>query len=245
MDTLFDGLLGYERVMLLCGIVLFVFALVVIGVLVVQRRKYLPAIALLVVAIVLIGFPGIQTVKFSQDTVELERIRAQSTASTDPAEHQQAVQTLDSLQQRAAGNPQLEAKVADGYRAVGDVDKAYEIAQSVLAGDPSPATRRTLVPVLTAKLRQSTPTQPGATPVDTQKKQEIADVASQLQKQAQAAPLPVDSHMAMANAQVAIGQPQQAALNVEAARRIDPQVKINPALRDALRRRGQVVDGGH
>jgi hypothetical protein len=245
MDTLFDGLFGYERVMLLCGVVLFVFTLVLIGILVAQRRKFLPAIALLVVAIVLIGFPGIQTVKFSQDMVELDRIRAQAVATTDPAQHQQAVQTLDSLEQRAAGNPQLEAKVADGYRAVGDVDKAYEIAQSVLSGDPSSATRQTLVPVLTAKLRQSTPAQPGAAPVDAQKKQEIDDVASQLQKQAQAVPLSADSHMALANAQVAIGQPQQAALNVEAARRIDPQVRINPALRDALRRRGHVVGEGH
>ena len=244
MDTLFDGLLGYERVMLTCGVVLFVFALVVIGMLVLQRRKFLPAIALLVVAIVLIGFPGIQSVKFSRDTVELDRIRAQSTASIDPAQHQEAVQTLDSLEQRAAGNPQLEAKVADGYRAVGKVDKAYEIAQSVLATDPPPAVRQTLVPVLTAKLEQSTPAQPGAEPVDAREKQEIAEVASQLQRQTQVTPLPADAHIALANAQVAIGQTQQAALNVEAAQRIDPRVRIDPALRDALGRRGHAVDGG-
>lgn len=66
--NVFDGLLGY---------ILFVFALAAITVMIVQRRDFKMARLLIIFAIVLMGFPGIQAVKFSRDTVELNRIRTQ------------------------------------------------------------------------------------------------------------------------------------------------------------------------
>ncbi|NMW26168.1 hypothetical protein HFP05_17915, partial [Rhodanobacter denitrificans] len=152
--NVFDGLLGYEKLMLVCGLILFVFALAAITVMIVQRRDFKMAMALIVLAIVLMGFPGIQAVKFSQDTVELDRIRTQPQAPAGPAQKQQAEQTLANLEQRATGNPQLQAQVSDGYRAIGELDKAYRLAQSVLHEKPSAQVQATLVPVLTAKLNQ-------------------------------------------------------------------------------------------
>ncbi|KZC20998.1 hypothetical protein RHOFW104R3_22450, partial [Rhodanobacter denitrificans] len=152
--NIFDGLYGYEKLMLLCGFILFVFALAAITVMIVQRRDFKMAMGLIVFAIVLMGFPGIQAVKFSQDTVELDRIRAQPQAPADPAQKQQAERTLASLEQRAADNPQLQAQVSDGYRAIGELDQAYRLAQSVLHEKPSAQVQATLVPVLTAKLNQ-------------------------------------------------------------------------------------------
>jgi len=272
--NVFDGLLGYEKLMLICGFILFVFALAAITVMIVQRRDFKMAMALIVLAIVLMGFPGIQAVKFSQDTVELDRIRTQPQAPTDPAQKQQAEQALANLEQRAVGNPQLQAQVSDGYRAIGEVDKAYDLAKSVLREKPSAQVQATLVPVLTAKLNQvqanapvaappaaastavattapagtagvaaaptpapapvpasSTPAAP--TPADSARQHQIAEIARQLQSTDVA--LPAASHAALAKAYVVLGQPQKAQANVEAARRIDPNIRINPNVLRAAR----------
>lgn len=273
--NVFDGLYGYEKLMLLCGLILFVFALAAITVMIVQRRDFKMAMALIVLAIVLMGFPGIQAVKFSQDTVELDRIRTQPQAPTDPAQKQQAQQALSNLEQRSAGNPQLQAQVSDGYRAIGEVDKAYRLAQSVLHEKPSAQVQATLVPVLTAKLNQvqagapiaapppaaaasappaaapagtgsvaatpvpaPAPSAPTATtPVDSARQHQIAEIAKQLQSTG--AVLPAASHAALAKAYVVLGQPQKAQANVDAARRIDPNIRINAAVLRAAR------TGGH
>jgi tetratricopeptide (TPR) repeat protein len=272
--SIFDGLLGYEKLMLVCGFILFVFALAAITVMIVQRRDFKMAMALIVLAIVLMGFPGIQAVKFSQDTVELDRIRTQPQAPADPAQKQQAEQALANLEQRAVGNPQLQAQVSDGYRAIGEVDKAYDLAKSVLREKPSAQVQATLVPVLTAKLNQvqanapiaappaaastavattapagtagvaaaptpapapvpasSTPAAP--TPADSARQHQIAEIARQLQSTDVA--LPAASHAALAKAYVVLGQPQKAQANVEAARRIDPNIRINPNVLRAAR----------
>lgn len=166
LNSIFDGLFGYEKLMLICSFILFVFALAAITLMIVQRRDFKAAVLLIVVAIVLMGFPGIQAVKFSKGMVELDRIRAQPIAPTDPARKQQDQRTLSDLQQRAGDNPQLLARVSDGYRAIGDVNKAYDLASSVLQDKPSVAVQRTLIPVLTAKLNQVQAAAPSPPPAD-------------------------------------------------------------------------------
>ncbi|MDE2154829.1 MAG: hypothetical protein KGJ32_02885 [Xanthomonadaceae bacterium] len=270
-DGIFDGLLGYERLMLICGFVLFVFALLAITVMIVQRRDFKAAVLLIVVAIVLMGFPGIQAVKFSHGMVELDRIRAQPNAP-DPAQQQQDRQLLGDLQQRAGDNPQLLARVSDGYRAIGEVNKAYDLASSVLRQKPPAEVQQTLIPVLTAKLDQvqqaaapsgasppaakaagsgvtaavpATAPPPhapvtiaaaapasGPPPAASARRREIADIASQLQ--AVAAPLPAASHVALANAYLKLGDPRKAQTNVAQARKLDPRVRLGPALERAL-----------
>jgi len=233
--SIFDGLYGYECVMLICGFVLFVFTLAAIVVMLVQRRSMKALVTLLLISIVMMGFPGIQSIKFSHDLVEIDRARAQPLAGMSAGQKQKYAEALANVQQRSGDEPLLQAKVADGYRAIGEVDKAYGLAQSVLAKQPSAAASKLLVPVLTAKLEQSTPAlhMTGTTPISAASHQEIAKVASQLQ--AQSVRLPADSHVALANAYVALGQPQRARANIEAARRINPQTRINPAVQNAIR----------
>jgi len=243
--NIFDGLLGYERLMLICGFVLFVFALVAITAMIVQRRDFKAAILLIVIAIVLMGFPGTQAVKFSRDMVELDRIRTTPEAPENAAKKEQDRQLLAKLQQRAVDNPLLQAQVSDGYRAIGDVNTAYDLASSVLQKKPSFEVEQTLVPVLTAKLNQVQATsapapvteRPSASTAavpmpEPEKQREIADIAKQLQDTG--ASLPADSHLALAKAYVALEQPDQARANVEAAVKANPQLKINPALLRAV-----------
>lgn len=258
IDSVFDGLYGYERLMLICGFVLFVFALAAITLMIVQRRDFKAAIVLLVFAVVLMGFPGIAAVKFSKDMVEIDRLRREPPASVDPQQKRQYEETLAKLEQRTAGDPQLQARVADGYRAIGEVDKAYGLASSILATKPSPAVRQTLVPTLTAKLQQATSDAPAPTPspsasaatpaatspANVQRLKEVAGVARELQAQSAATPLPASAHVALADAYLRLGDAPKAAANVEAARRVDPHVVLSPSLRSALQRRAQPTDEG-
>lgn len=256
--NIFDGLYGYEKLMLICGFVLFVFALAAITVMIVQRRDFKAVFVLFVVAIVLMGFPGIQSIKFSDHLVEIDRLNAQPTAELDAQQKQQYEHALAEVEQRTTDNPRLQAKVANGYRAIGEVEKGYQLAQSVLQRHPSMQVRATLVPVLTAQLnRLQAGAQAGAQPAAStalaggeatrgntaepppaaaakhpDQRREIAVVASQLQSIG--TPLPPASHIALANAYVAMGQPAQARANLEAAQKTDPQIKINPALSHAL-----------
>jgi len=280
VNSIFDGLLGYEKLMLICGFILFVFALLAITVMIVQRRDFKMAMVLIIFAVVLMGFPGIQAIKFSQDMVELDRIRAQPAGTTDPAQQQQSAKTLSSIEERAADNPQLQAQVADGYRAIGEVNKGYQLAQSVLQHQPSAQVQATLVPVLTAKLNEvqagapiaAPPPMPSPAPaasaatagtatvgppiatgagtpasagtaaestasapatVDSARQHEIAAIARQLQ--GTGAPLPAASHAALAEAYVVLGQPQKAQANVDAAYKLNPNIKINAAVLHAAR----------
>ena len=244
--NIFDGLYGYEKLMLVCGFTLFVFALVAITVLIVKNRDFKAAMGLFVFAILLMGFPGIQAVKISHDMVELDNIRQQPHAPASPAQQQQAQDLLANLEERAAGtgNPELQAKVSDGYRAIGNVDKAYQLAQSVLRQQPSAQVRSTLVPVLTAKLDQVLASKPvamapatdshgaapppAAAPAAPDRQRELALVANQLQSAG--VPLSAASHVTLARAYSTLGQPQQVQSNVEAARRLDPSIRSNPAL---------------
>ncbi|MHB1057968.1 MAG: hypothetical protein ACYC0F_08810 [Rhodanobacter sp.] len=270
--NIFDGLYGYEKLMLLCGLILFVFALAAITVMIVQRRDFKMAMGLIVFAIVLMGFPGIQAVKFGDGLGELDTIRAQPHAPTDPRQKEQAQKLLGNLEERSAGDPQLQAKISDGYRAIGEVDKAYQMAQVLLRQKPSAQVQATLVPVLTAKLNEvqanapvatpdvpATGTSPGTAPttvpvpaatiataptstaspaVPIDKQHEIAVIASQLQ--GSAVPLPAASHAALARAYAVLGQPQQARANVDAALKLNPHIKINPAVLHAAK-----AGGGH
>lgn len=235
--NIFDGLHGYESVLLVCGFVLFVFALAMIAAMLMQRRGIKMLVALLPVSIAMMGFPGIQSIKFGNDLVEIDRARAQPDATMTATQKQQLTNALTNVQQRSSDNPQLQAKVADGYRVIGELDKAYNLAQAVMAKHPSPATSKILVPVLTAKLKAATTALPPAGTVGTSAAapRQVAQVASQLQTLAQAAPLPADSHVALATAYARLGEPERAKTNAEAALRIDPRVKFNPTLESVIR----------
>lgn len=176
IDSIFDGLLGYEKLMLICGFILFVFALLAITLMIVQRRNFKMALTLIVFAIMLMGFPGIQSIKFSQDMAELNLLRSQPAPATDPAQQHDNRELLGNLQQRAANNPQLLAQVSDGYRAIGEVDKAYDLASAVLKDKPSAAVQTTLIPVLTAKLNHVQDAPSGASPPTTPETPSAASV---------------------------------------------------------------------
>jgi hypothetical protein len=63
----------YETTMLVCGVVLFLFALGLVAYLVRKDRSFTGAITLLVVALVMIGFPAIQHFQISAEEISFDK----------------------------------------------------------------------------------------------------------------------------------------------------------------------------
>lgn len=235
MTPVFEGLLGHERMMLVCGAIAFVFALAIIGVMVAQRRNFLPATVVLVFAVVLMGFPGIKAVQFSKDMVSLETLRAQPPeVALQPEAREEYARTLAQIERRAGDDPVLRAKVADGFRVIGETERAFALADDVLQAQPSAEARDVLVPVLTERLEEAVPADPTTTPTAAERER-IAQAARQLQTQAAVTALPADAYVVLAQAQVALGETQRAEASLQQAAQIDPAVRISPRLDQAIR----------
>jgi hypothetical protein len=237
--SLFEGLYGYEALMLVCGFALFIVGVVAIVVLLTQKRDIKTGIYVVGAAVVLMGFPGIQAVKVGNGMVELDRIIQQPAVAQSADEKAQAQALLDNLRSRTADDPAVQAKVAAGYSAIGDTDTAYNIANRLLKTKASPAVQQVLAPVLVARLNQlqrASPAAPAnnesvaaAPPAGNANLQATEQAAAQLQSMSAA--LPASSHIALARAFVRLGQKDHAKASVDAARKVDPAVDLSPVLR--------------
>lgn len=239
--SIFTGLYGYESLMLVCGLLLFLVGVVAIVVLLAQKRDVKAGLYVVGAAVVLMGFPGIQAVKVGNGIVELDRIIQQPAAAQSADEKAQAQVVLDNLRSRTTDDPTVQAKVAAGYNVIGDTDTAYTIADGLLGKTASPAVQQTLEPVLVARLDQLQAGAPPAGPVNKgiapappaarANLQATEKVAAQLQSMS--ARLPASSHIVLARAYARLGQPERAQASVNAALKLDPRVPVSPALRDA------------
>lgn len=233
--NIFDGLYGYEIVMLGMGVVLFFVAIFVLlrAAMNLRGGSYPSGMAMLIGVVVLVGYPGIQSIQFEKDKIAIQKLAHDGLPPGATSAQKAAAQTrIASVEQRAT-TPQAQAVVATAYQKIGALDKAYDLATKVAAENPPAAVSKELVPIVTQKLDQITPSQPGTPVVDPKTRTEIAKIATQLQAQAPA--LPADAHIAIAKAQLALGEESRAAASLQAARRVNPNVRIDPGLLEKLK----------
>lgn len=145
---LFEGLLLYEVVLLLLGVVLFIALVGVLIYSVMRRRSIAPLLFFFMIPVVMIGFPAIQKVKFDKDGVEIEKeikTIANQPAATPPAATSELKAKVDQYKARAANSnsPAALLTVARAEIALGEVaqskttiDQAIKLApQSVVVQD--------------------------------------------------------------------------------------------------------------
>jgi hypothetical protein len=219
--SLFEGLRGYEILMVVLGTLFFIVLLVR---LMRTRDNYGGLIAFFLLAIVMIGYPSIQKIKYDNGVVEIDKIGSgEVPAPTDAAGRASVAETLAFVEQRAP-TPITQARVAAVYQRIGDETKAYDIAQKVAPG-ASAEVATTLAPIFTAKLKALPVEQPTAT-----QQQEIATLTKHLET----AKLTPEQQVTLAGGQAALGKKEDAAKTVEAAKRLDPRITISPKLERAL-----------
>jgi hypothetical protein len=122
---LLEGLLLYEVVLLVLGVILFAALVGILIYSVIKKRSIVPLLLFFLIPVVMIGFPAIQKVRFDKDGVELEK-QVKTAADQPPAETSPALTAdlkakIDRFKMRAANSPSALLTVARAETVIGDI----------------------------------------------------------------------------------------------------------------------------
>jgi hypothetical protein len=134
---IFDGLLQYEIILLVLGVILFLVLLFLLIYLVMKQRAFKQLIPLFLIPIVMIGFPSIQKIKYDNGIVEIEK--ATKSLSEQPSNEKIKADLdlkIQNIQSRAATHPTGLMAIANARLALGDTVKARQSINSALTIRP-------------------------------------------------------------------------------------------------------------
>lgn len=132
--NIFDGLFGYEVVMLILGSVLFLLLAFLLAWLIMKKRSYKQTLVFFIVSILMIGFPGIQKITYEQGKLKLEKITRE--INTDNKEEINGLKKrIDVLEPRISSDPEGLVAIARANLVIGDTMKAMTAVTQALKID--------------------------------------------------------------------------------------------------------------
>jgi tetratricopeptide (TPR) repeat protein len=221
--SMLDGLLPYEVVLLILGVMLFLVLLVLLVAQVVRGKSYVGLLAFFSIPIAMIAYPSVQKVQFQGGVVTIDKATDQlQAAPTDPAARSNLTNRVKSLANRPTADPAALASIARAQFALGQHAAADATLRKALQAAPALPQALELkqridadkaLTNLTSRLAQN--------PNDTATRRQLANTV------AQAAPLKIASpallaHIAMAHA--ALGDNAKAQSFAGTALKIDPNL---------------------
>ena len=230
---MFDGLYGYEVVLLVLGAVFFVALAIVLLYQIVQGKPYAGLLAFFAVPIAMMGFSGIQKIQFQNGAISIERYTQQLQADpTNAALRNNLQQQVAALASRPTSNPAALTNIAKAQFALGHhAAAAATLGKVVQGGQPPPEARalgqriqldRDLVS-LTSEVEQH--------PSDTAAKQKLQAAVTQAASLHIASPVLL-AHLA--NAHAALGDQAKALTLVQTALKIKPELAEAKQLQSRL-----------
>ncbi|MGY3051882.1 hypothetical protein ACVWYG_000069 [Pedobacter sp. UYEF25] len=125
-EKLFDGLKLYEVISLFCGSLLFIVALIILCILVAQRRSIKPIALFFGIAAILLVWPSIQ--KFNVESLGASiETKTEAYAKNPSPENKQAIEnTIDALKDKGVKNPEVVADIANAQYAIGNNKQAEQ-----------------------------------------------------------------------------------------------------------------------
>jgi hypothetical protein len=232
------GLLGYEIVLLAMGVLLFLVGIWALVRAIGKGSSFVGPLLIFPIALLFAGYPGLQGFNIKSEFGELgAQFGHGQSPALSPEQQQAAAKKIDALAPRAS-TPEQQAIIANAYRGIGDVDKAYTLATKIDATKAPVELSKSLAPVYEAKLKQTVqdvpvaPT-PGRT-VDPAKAAQIDKLVRQLDTPA--ASLPAQTWVTIARANAALGNDTRAAASLDKAQAIQHDVRIDPHLLERLKR---------
>lgn len=134
---LFEGLLFYEIVLLVLGVLLFLVLLFALVYSIIKKRDIKVLALFFVISIVMIAYPSIQKIKFNEGVVEIEkRTKALEQNPTDTTAQEELEKKLADIEQRQISNPSTLVKIAEAQAAIGDTAKALKNVDLALKEKP-------------------------------------------------------------------------------------------------------------
>jgi len=221
--TIFSGLQLYEIVMLVGGCIVFVLGLVVAIVAVVRKESLWKALPPFAIAIVMIGFPAYTKIQFSKDGIDLEKnTEALLNDPENGAKREEVSKEVAKFAQRPMTDPRTLSIVAKAQIALGDNTAAQENVTRALTASPQDAKALSLQKrlELDRNLEQLTATVE-KNPSDTTAKSNLNQVVNEASKLQIASPV---TTLNLAKAHAALGNADQAGVNMNRAVRINPNL---------------------
>ncbi len=138
MNKLFDGLLQYEMLLSILGMVLFLVLLFLLVYMIVTGKKVGSILGFFMIPIIMIGFPGIKKIQFKDIILELEESLAQS-SNNDPTPEQQTQveEIISKIHPDRISSFDNTITVSKAYAYIGDTLNAYRSAEEALKVEPS------------------------------------------------------------------------------------------------------------
>jgi hypothetical protein len=131
-SNFFSVLYPWELVLLILGVVLFVFALWGFVRQTMNNSLKITYSIFLIIPIIMIGFPSIQSASFLNGLATFDTNLAQyESDSTNTTLRAEIVDQLDQIEQRSMTSPLYASKIAEAYIVLGKLDKAQETITTI------------------------------------------------------------------------------------------------------------------
>ncbi len=137
MDS-FEGLLYYERVLLVLGSIMFLFLLVAMIIYIFQKRPVKGLLYFFVIPVLMIGWPGIEKISYGDLLVELDK-KADEVKNnpTNPTARRELEQAIRDIEDRAPARASSFVRMAEAQAALGDTSRVIRTTNQALKIDPN------------------------------------------------------------------------------------------------------------
>ncbi len=132
MESL-EGLLNYEKVLLLLGILFFLVLMVVLIIFVAQKRKIKPLLVFFLVPILMIGYPSVKKIQYGDLLIELNtKTNKAEQVSSDARERQELNESVEEIKRRSPTKTGTLMTIARAEAVLGDTAEALKFVNMAL-----------------------------------------------------------------------------------------------------------------
>jgi len=217
--SLLDGLLLYEIVMMVLGVILFFYALVLL------KSTPKTGMGCLFVCAIFIGWPSIQSLEFKDGEFKVEKATDKLEKDPTDAQARQIVKdNLPKLEGRPVRNPQVATAIARAQFAIGNEDAAEaSLSQALKANSQLPEALALREKTASIQKLDLLTKQVESNPQNETAKQELTQQLTQVVKEPIANP---NALAKVAQAQAAIGNRSAAVSAAEKVSKISPNSAV-------------------
>lgn len=152
--SIFTGLYGYEIIMLVLGVVLFLVLIFILLRSVVKDQPWGKLVPFFLLPIFMIGFPSFKKLSYDDGKIELEKAtHSLSDNPTDTATRKQAEAAIRSVEGRGQQDPGALVAIAGAHWALGNYDSCQQLVMKAEGLSPVDTALRRQIGVLQAKVQ--------------------------------------------------------------------------------------------
>lgn len=135
--NLIPGLLPFEQVLLVMGVLFFLVLVAAFAVLISRGKPYGTLFPFFALPIVMVGYPGLKSIEFSRNVFKIETYTRELRENpTDNNKRASLARSVANVSSRPLADPQTSVTVADGQVALGETKAAEENLKKALTIDP-------------------------------------------------------------------------------------------------------------